>query len=686
VPSQDSAGRLWLIISQRLLLLLAGLVFLAAEQQRRYRLGLLAYLHSRISRTKRAMDGVSMNAFVKSTSVAVTSYRAGQPLPVCRRSPLRVCVPRMSLRGRIARALAARVKKGLGLHAAASSGSGDPDPPVGLLLEGFVAEMSRVVAQEVSGAIGQFAASRRPPSGDGHLDNASPPPAADDSRQSGSRLSGRIGDVVASLPTEVTGAIEQMAAVADHRAAAVSSAVHAALHAVGISGDDGEDGEDNPLGTPHEPPFDPVTALILAGYAFQAYLGPARGAYWESYAAAVPGSEMSGMARQIINTRVAYPNTDVIASAATGTYMIRVEVPEADFGEKSIDKERYIVAILNGTALHEDELENAPLDFSLLRTNKAETKENDDFLSLHLYASKAAFTQGDAILATATISLQDLIERSRGSLGGAKIDMTSVVFRAATDEQVKRDFFEFNILPEGMMLPFGVRKMSAEERHGLAEKLDGSELHVQINYIPFDMPAGYAIEDEDDDDDSTPDSDSEDGSNVFDEDAALAISKQMSMGEIPLDWGKLARDLHETLQSLRKAHPDTPYLREDLSQGLFIESLDTNSQLWLWRDEESKQVVVSFRGTEQVEWQDFFTDALAFLQTWCPGDEIVLDVKSGLTMGLDIWEGLFSGSKEEEHDVCGMPCVHWGFLRAYLSVRDSLDNGLSVLTNGFEPG
>jgi hypothetical protein len=632
------------------------------------------------------MDGACENAFVQSTSVVLTPRRAGQPLPVCRPTPLRVCVPRMSLRGRIARALAARVKRGLGLRPA-SADAGEPAPPVGLLLEGFMTEMSRVMSQEVSGAIGQFTASHRRPSGEEPFDKSSPPPAPDGSQQTGGLLSGRIGDVVASLPTEVTGAIEQIAAVADQRATAVSSAVRAALHAIGISGD-GDDTEDNSLGTPHEPPFDPVTALILAGYAFQAYLGPARGAYWESFAATVQGSEISGMARQIINTRVAYPNTDVIATAATGTYMIRVEVPEADIGEKSFDKDRYIVAILNGTALYENALENAPLDFSLLRTNKSETPGTDDLLALHVYASKTSFTQGGAILAIAKISLQDIIERSKGNPGGAKMDMMPVMFRAATDEQVKRDFFEFNILPEGMMLPFGVRKMSVEERQDLAEKLDGSELRVQINYIPFDMPAGYTTEgvDEDDDDESASDQDLEDESNVFDEDTALAISKQMSMGEIPLDWGKLARDLHAILQSLRNAHPAAPYLREDLSQDLFIESLDTNSQLWLWRDEESKQVVVSFRGTEQVEWQDFFTDALAFLQAWSPGDEIVLDVKSGLTMGLDIWEGLFSGSKEEERDVCGMSCVHWGFLRAYLSVRDSLDNGLSVLTNGFEPG
>jgi hypothetical protein len=180
----------------------------------------------------------------------------------------------------------------------------------------------------------------------------------------------------------------------------------------------------------------------------------------------------------------------------------------------------------------------------------------------------------------------------------------------------------------------------------------------------------------------------EDASSGFDEESAIEISKQMSVAEIPLDWAKLARDLHAILQTLRESHPAAPCLREDISKCLFIESLDTNSQVWLWRDEKSKQVVISFRGTEQVEWQDFFTDALTFLQAWCPGDEIILDIKSGLTMGLDIWDGLFKGSNDDsdEYDVCGMSCVHWGFLRAYVSVREALDHSLSVLTNDFEPG
>jgi hypothetical protein len=57
-------------------------------------------------------------------------------------------------------------------------------------------------------------------------------------------------------------------------------------------------------------------------------------------------------------------------------------------------------------------------------------------------------------------------------------------------------------------------------------------------------------------------------------------------------------------------------------------------------------------------------------------------------MGLDIWDGLFKGSNDDtdEYDVCGMSCVHWGFLRAYMSVREALDHSLSVLTNDFAPG
>lgn len=56
-------------------------------------------------------------------------------------------------------------------------------------------------------------------------------------------------------------------------------------------------------------------------------------------------------------------------------------------------------------------------------------------------------------------------------------------------------------------------------------------------------------------------------------------------------------------------------------------------------------------------------------------------------MGLDIWDVLAEGSKKGKiDDVSAMSCCHWGFLRAFLSLRDCVDETLHELTDGFSEG
>lgn len=46
-------------------------------------------------------------------------------------------------------------------------------------------------------------------------------------------------------------------------------------------------------------------------------------------------------------------------------------------------------------------------------------------------------------------------------------------------------------------------------------------------------------------------------------------------------------------------------MRRDPVRGA---ALSADTQVWIYRDAEFKEVVVSFRGTEQVKWKDFLTD------------------------------------------------------------------------------
>eukprot|EP00173_Palmaria_palmata_P001188 Plantae.Rhodophyta-Palmaria_palmata.ctg16359.p1 GENE.Plantae.Rhodophyta-Palmaria_palmata.ctg16359~~Plantae.Rhodophyta-Palmaria_palmata.ctg16359.p1 ORF type:complete len:360 (+),score=94.92 Plantae.Rhodophyta-Palmaria_palmata.ctg16359:102-1082(+) len=160
----------------------------------------------------------------------------------------------------------------------------------------------------------------------------------------------------------------------------------------------------------------------------------------------------------------------------------------------------------------------------------------------------------------------------------------------------------------------------------------------------------------------------------------------MGDGDIPQDWQKLVKELHELITGLEDTSGVLPHdlVSEDLPASRFIMSPDTNSEVWIWHDEVKKHAIVSYRGTEQTQWKDFVTDSLVFLQAWTPGEDIKLEIEVGRTMGLDVWDVLQNRSKKgEDGDVSAMSCCHWGFLRAYLSLRECVNETLHELTDGY---
>jgi len=90
----------------------------------------------------------------------------------------------------------------------------------------------------------------------------------------------------------------------------------------------------------------------------------------------------------------------------------------------------------------------------------------------------------------------------------------------------------------------------------------------------------------------------------------------------------------------------------------FVEHIGTDTQLSIFRSVEEREIIVSFRGTDQVAWKDFVTDSLTLLHPFEPGQTGPID----LTLRL----------AENANDIRTRSCVHYGFLRAYASVRDEL--------------
>lgn len=647
-------------------------------------------------RTLAGAGTLPLMAFVHTSAFAPRAPRAS-PASAPRRPRATPCQGRhavhMGLRSKIAGAISARVSQVLGDRRTdgADGGKADEEPPPGLMLGTLLAEVHEVAEGKLSGRLGQFmtAAQARVTGRAESVESVSV--------ETEGLMNGKLGALSSISEEDASSALSKLKdMVSSGGGQAVGAAVATALQAVGVGADDDDDDLEASVGTPSEPAFEPVTALILAGYSFQAYLSPPRGAYWETYLAAVPGSAMSERTKQCVRTRVAYPCTQSLGRSACGVFMVRVETVDAVDGVKPLDERYFVSALLNDRALHHgNALEGGKTDFSLLkriRNMKSDDDDRDDeadSLTFGVYESEASFDEGGTLLGIATVSLDNLVADAKGKPGGARGGAQLVVFEVPSVKSVEENFFETDILPEGMQLPFAMPSFTATnalEEHG--GEVEEASISVQVTYIPFDMPSSYT-EDEDIDEDETEEEDSEDpeGGEISPAEVAV-ISETMKDGDMPLDWQNLAKKLHETVERLQEASrlPNEHSIREDMTRVRFIASPDTDTEVWLWHDRKKKQVVVSFRGTEQTKWKDFVTDSLVFLQSWTPGEEINLDIQAGKTMGLDMWDVLRNGSKKgKEDDVSAMPCCHWGFLRAYLSLRDSVDHALAELTDNFAP-
>ena len=121
------------------------------------------------------------------------------------------------------------------------------------------------------------------------------------------------------------------------------------------------------------------------------------------------------------------------------------------------------------------------------------------------------------------------------------------------------------------------------------------------------------------------------------------------------DWAALLRELLERLKGSISC--DVRRLRElGLHQVCYIANDDTDTQVSVFVNGENRQVVVSFRGTEQAKIKDILTD-INFIQSSFYGEEAGPEfAKLGL---------------------------HSGFLRAYISVRTAVLQVLeTVLSDG----
>ncbi|KAG1678518.1 hypothetical protein FOA52_014552 [Chlamydomonas sp. UWO 241] len=107
----------------------------------------------------------------------------------------------------------------------------------------------------------------------------------------------------------------------------------------------------------------------------------------------------------------------------------------------------------------------------------------------------------------------------------------------------------------------------------------------------------------------------------------------------------------------------------------FIENLESDTQVWMYKDAAKKQAVIAYRGTEQVKWKDLLTD-MNLVPTALNPERIDDDA------GLPLLVRLAKSAIETEEKMK----VHGGFLEAYDSVRMQVVRMLDQITGTGEAG
>lgn len=436
-------------------------------------------------------------------------------------------------------------------------------------------------------------------------------------------------------------------------------------------------------------PFDPILTLVLAGYSFRAYENPPRNSYRETFTSIVPGSENSGLPDQLVHVEFVYPDTSIISRRANGLFMLHVFTTDEQDG-------RFINAEVNGAVVL-DILKKGHC--SLLRQTdpwssrlKQLLHREEDCLTLSLYENATEYDAGKNPTHAVSMSLAEIVGKGLDLGTIVDGDVMHLVLNKVSEEDKDMDFFQFSLLPREMKLPFQY-KQEIETSARSSGSFASLSISLRATFVPFGKSdtnrrtRSWAKKTDAGSMNTT--SIKQVSKSSIDPQLQSVLDKELPRGNMPdpADWTKLAGVVRSLLQrvgpelNIARAHT----VSENVPRSLFIESLATDTEVWFFHDEASKDIIISFRGTEQVSWKDFFTDAQIFLQKWEPGEEINLNVDLSRTVGLaDMVPSIFPNA--ESSIPAESSAVHYGFLRAYMSIRDAMLRGIDMLSSNLSEG
>eukprot|EP00879_Flechtneria_rotunda_P023208 GHRR01024539.1.p1 GENE.GHRR01024539.1~~GHRR01024539.1.p1 ORF type:complete len:572 (+),score=242.27 GHRR01024539.1:796-2511(+) len=154
------------------------------------------------------------------------------------------------------------------------------------------------------------------------------------------------------------------------------------------------------------------------------------------------------------------------------------------------------------------------------------------------------------------------------------------------------------------------------------------------------------------------------------QDDSVAAAVAASIEEAVIS-GKLPQLTQEAMPGAWKALASVAgkMIEEVFQPVAYIDNIETDTQVWVHVSKQLREVVVAFRGTEQVKWKDLISDLNLIPQT--------LDVErtSGIDLGFGALPLPFASFKTNTEIM-----VHSGFLKAYDTVKTKVLKIVDQLT------
>lgn len=331
------------------------------------------------------------------------------------------------------------------------------------------------------------------------------------------------------------------------------------------------------------PPFQLSDAIFLAGSAFDSYNDPTGG---------IVASYEDGV-------KVAYTSSRMLSEAHSGVLLIKIKKAELTPGKGVMGSEAekcdpYVRIKVNGAVTDSKTVKNT------LKPEFDETvvmyvgPTDTDRLEIQLYDADILMGNDDLrqwtpdpLVGLAEIPMKELASVEGWQELEVNLKQPPEPMTSADDQNRNNPFWakiprEFLIQSWPSLLSGGAV---------------GGKLYIEAQFLPLESSA---------DGEEAPGLEAREVEAVQ---AAAAESLQVN------EWELLSSATQDVTVDA------SLFAKEHLEKLCYIDNDETDTQVVLWEDRQDKRLIIAFRGTEQIKWKDFLTDALITQQPFEPGTD-----------------------------------------------------------------